>query len=151
FAALAQPSGLFAAEGKLYFTDAESSALRVLDKDGNVTTLIGKGLFDFGYKEGGAEDARLQHPLSVTGDAENLYIADTYNHSIRRYNLKEGKLYNYAGHDTRGKADGALAEASFNEPGGIALGSLHMHGDALYVADTNNHLLRVIDMKAGKV
>jgi thiol-disulfide isomerase/thioredoxin/DNA-binding beta-propeller fold protein YncE len=146
FNSLSQPSGLFAAGDKLYFTDAESSSLRVIDKGGNVATLIGKGLFDFGYKEGGKSEALLQHCLGLTGTADNLYIADTYNHSIRRYDLKTGTLHNYAGHDARGSADGALADASFNEPGGIAIA-----GDTLYVADTNNHALRAIDMKAGKV
>jgi thiol-disulfide isomerase/thioredoxin/DNA-binding beta-propeller fold protein YncE len=144
--ALSQPSGLFAAGDKLYFTDAESSSLRVLDKDGTVTTLIGKGLFDFGYKEGGREDALLQHCLGLTGDADNLYITDTYNHSVRRYDLKEHKLYNYAGQDLRGHADGEPLRATFNEPSGITFA-----GNTLYVADTNNHLIRTIDMKTGTV
>jgi len=143
---LSQPSGLLARGDKLYFTDAESSSLRVLDKSGNITTLIGKGLFDFGYKEGGREDALLQHCLGLTGDDQNIYIADTYNHSIRRYDIKEGRLHNYAGRNARGKVDGSLLESGFNEPGGITL-----LGDILYVTDTNNHSLRVIDMKAGKV
>lgn len=143
---LAQPSGLFASGDKLYFTDAESSSLRVLDKDGAVNTLVGHGLFDFGYKEGGRDEALLQHCLGLTGDAGTLYLADTYNHSVRRYDIREGRLYNYAGHDQRGKADGALARASFNEPGGIA-----RIGQTLYVADTNNNLVRTIDMKAGTV
>lgn len=143
---LAQPSGLFAQDGKLYFTDAESSALRVLTGDGNVTTLIGKGLFDFGYKEGGRADALLQHCSAVTGNSDNLYVADTYNHSIRRFELKSQTLYNYAGHDVRGSQDSTLASASFNEPTGITL-----VGDTLYVADTNNHRLRAIDMKTAMV
>ncbi len=143
---LSQPSGLFAAGNLLYFTDAESSALRVIDKNGVIKTLIGKGLFDFGYKEGMRDQALLQHCSGLTGDAENLYIADTYNHSVRRYSIKDGTLYNYAGHDLRGKIDGALAQANFNEPGGIT-----RIGERLYVADTNNHLIRVIDMKVGTV
>jgi thiol-disulfide isomerase/thioredoxin/DNA-binding beta-propeller fold protein YncE len=147
FASLAQPSGLFAGtDGKLYFVDAESSALRVFDADGTVTTLIGKGLFDFGYKEGGKDAALLQHPLGLTGNAESLFIADTYNHSIRRYDIKTASLHDFAGHDARGTEDGALAAASFDSPGGLALS-----GGTLYVADTNNNALRAIDINAAKV
>ena len=51
FNSLAQPSGLFTSGDKLYFTDPESSALRVLDKAGNITTLIGKGLLSVRMKD----------------------------------------------------------------------------------------------------
>ena len=68
---LAQPSGLAADGDRMWFVDAETSALRWLDSGGpqlpgRLHTAIGEGLFDFGHVDGPAAQARLQHPLGVT-------------------------------------------------------------------------------------
>lgn len=136
---LSQPSGLSAYGDKLYFVDSETSSLRVYDGK-EIKTLIGTGLFDFGYKEGKQGEARMQHPLGVDADKNNVYVADSYNHSIRRYNLETGVLSNFAGHGMRGNKDSALAEAEFNEPNDIE----HIDGKD-WVADTNNNAIRIID------
>lgn len=142
-AALAQPSGLAAAGDTLYFVDAETSSLRQL-KGGKVSTLIGKGLFEFGHVNGRQDVARMQHPLGVAADGDVVYIADSYNHRIRRY--VGGKLEDFAGTGTRGNADGAPEAASFNEPGGV----LKVKNE-LYIADSNNYALRRVLLKEGKV
>ncbi len=142
----AQSSGLAVLNNKLYITDPESSALRVMTSDGEVATLIGQGLFDFGYKEGNATTARMQHCLGLAAENSAVFIADTYNHSIRRYDIPTQQLRNYAGHNARGVKDGPISTASFNEPGGITA-----LGRKLYVADTNNNLIRVIDEASGSV
>jgi len=87
----AQPSGLAEdAEGNIWVADSETSALRKLaiDDDGTVTveSAVGKGLFDFGFRDGAAAEARLQHPLGVTVLPDgSVAIADTYNGAVRRY------------------------------------------------------------------
>ncbi|MCH6468824.1 NHL domain-containing thioredoxin family protein [Sinomonas sp. 5-5] len=92
----AQPSGLAVdAEGNLWVADSETSALRhvVIDVDADssgggvrVETAVGKGLFDFGFRDGDAKEARLQHPLGVTVLPDgSVAIADTYNGAVRRY------------------------------------------------------------------
>jgi len=84
---LSQPSGLsVSADGKrLWFVDAESSALRYIE-DGVMHTAAGQGLFDFGHVDGPAETALLQHPLGVCALPDgSVLIADTYNGAIRRY------------------------------------------------------------------
>ncbi|WP_426227716.1 NHL domain-containing thioredoxin family protein [Pseudarthrobacter sp. DSP2-3-2b1] len=87
----AQPSGLAEdADGSIWVADSETSALRKLaiDDDGTVTveSAVGKGLFDFGFRDGAAADARLQHPLGVTVLPDgSVAIADTYNGAVRRY------------------------------------------------------------------
>jgi thiol-disulfide isomerase/thioredoxin len=82
---LAQPSGLDAGIDRLWFADAETSALRYL-KDGQVGTAIGAGLFDFGHRDGPAANAALQHPLGVTALPDgSVAISDTYNNAVRRY------------------------------------------------------------------
>lgn len=142
---LSQPSGISAYEDNLYFVDSETSSLRMLNKD-RIDTLIGTGLFDFGYKEGNARRALMQHPLGVYADKTGIYIADTYNHAIERYNLQDKTLSHFAGNGSRGTADGSLQDARFNEPGDIA-----RIADMLYIADTNNHLIRTIDLQTQKV
>lgn len=87
----AQPSGLAEdADGNIWVADSETSALRKLaiDDDGTVTveSAVGKGLFDFGFRDGEAAEARLQHPLGVTVLPDgSVAIADTYNGAVRRY------------------------------------------------------------------
>jgi thiol-disulfide isomerase/thioredoxin len=83
---LAQPSGLAVDGDRLWFVDAETSALRYLTHDGQLHTAIGEGLFDFGHVDGPAAQALLQHPLGVTRlDDGTLAVLDTYNGAVRRY------------------------------------------------------------------
>lgn len=87
----AQPSGLTEdAKGNIWVADSETSALRVLKfaDDGavSVETAIGEGLFDFGFRDGEAAQARLQHPLGVAVLPDgSVAVADTYNGAVRRY------------------------------------------------------------------
>ncbi|MCU6481017.1 NHL domain-containing thioredoxin family protein [Arthrobacter sp. A2-55] len=86
----AQPSGVTEdAQGNIWVADSETSALRVL-KFGpggtTVETAIGEGLFDFGFRDGDAGQARLQHPLGVAVLPDgSVAVADTYNGAVRRY------------------------------------------------------------------
>ncbi|MDQ0425121.1 thiol-disulfide isomerase/thioredoxin [Cellulomonas iranensis] len=84
----AQPSGLsVAADGRLWLADAETSALRWLDPaDASVTSVVGTGLFDFGHRDGPADEALLQHPLGVAALPDgSVLVADTYNGALRRW------------------------------------------------------------------
>lgn len=94
----AQSSGLAEdADGNIWVADSETSALRtlVIDDAGTVTvkTAVGKGLFDFGFRDGTAAEARLQHPLGVTVLPDgSIAIADTYNGAVRRYDPANGTV-----------------------------------------------------------
>lgn len=140
--ALAQPSGITTDGEKLYFADSEVSCIRMSDIDprGKTETLVGGDLFEFGDIDGVGREARLQHPLCVVYHDGMLYVADTYNNKIKRLDPKTKRIETFVGTGAEGMADGL--KATFDEPGGIsyALGKL-------YVADTNNHLIRVIDLK----
>ncbi|MCW2616036.1 MAG: hypothetical protein JWN08_3030, partial [Frankiales bacterium] len=82
---LAQPSGLAAGHDRLWFADAETSALRWY-RDGTVGTAVGTGLFDFGHRDGPAAEALLQHPLGVAVLPDgSVAVCDTYNGAVRRY------------------------------------------------------------------
>ena len=87
-ASLAQPSGLTSDGTRIYFADSETSSVRLLHpgdtpRQSRVETLVGKGLFEFGNRDGSFHEARLQHPLGVLWDDDVLLVADTYNHRIR--------------------------------------------------------------------
>ncbi len=152
-AALAQPSGLALAGRRLVFADSESSSIRAVELDaGKVVTLAGaspiaQDLFSFGDADGRGMAAKLQHPLGVAAAPDgSIFVADSYNHRIKRLDPSTGEIVTVAGSGKPGAADGPLKEASFSEPGGLTVA-----GNLLYVADTNNHRVRVVDLAAGTV
>jgi len=104
----AQPSGLAATADRLWVADSETSALRWVDLDGAVHTAVGTGLFDFGHRDGAAEQALLQHPLGVTALPDgSVAISDTYNHALRRYDPATGQVTTLAT-DLREPSDAVL-------------------------------------------
>ena len=137
----AQPSGI-ASDGKnLYIADSESNIIRAIDiAGGTVDTLVGGDLFEFGDVDGSGDNVRLQHPLGVISYGDKLLIADTYNHKIKQLDPKRETVITLFGTGKPGQQDGATT--SFYEPGGLALAN-----DKLYIADTNNHAIRVVDLK----
>ncbi len=145
---LAQPYGLKTDGNLLYFADSETSALRTagLGPDDEVKTLIGTGLFDFGDRDGAAESALLQHVQGLALGDGVVYLADTYNHKVKVYNLARRSVVTLAGSGERGYQDGPASTATFDEPAGLALA-----GRTLYVADTNNHRIRTIDLLTRQV
>lgn len=145
---LAQTSGLAMDGKKIYFADSETSSIRAVDlsSNGRVNTLVGKGLFEFGDTDGNCQDARLQHPLGVAWNQGLLYVADTYNSKIKIINPAKCSSETLAGNGSKGLRNDFLKAAAFNEPGGLTF----LDGK-LYVADTNNHAIRVVDLKAKSV
>jgi sugar lactone lactonase YvrE len=144
---LAQPSGLALDDGRrLYFADAESSSIRYVERRGaqaEVNTLAGPtwDLFTFGDVDGAGSTARFQHPLGVAYGDRTIYVADTYNAKIKRVDVETGNVETVLG-GAAGWQDGA--EPRFNEPS-----DLDLTDGTLYVADTNNHVLRTVDLAAG--
>jgi thiol-disulfide isomerase/thioredoxin len=141
---MAQPSGIDTDGTLLYFTDPEASAIRTadLDPDGSIQTIVGTGLFDFGDADGTGQDVLLQHALGITvADDGYLYVADTYNSKIKRIDPKTRESVTYLGTGEEGSADGDNPQ--FYEPGGIDYAN-----GKLYIADTNNNAIRVVDMAA---
>ena len=81
----AQTSGLAPAGDRLWIADSETSSLRWVAADG-VRTAVGTGLFDFGFRDGSADQALLQHPLGVTALPDgSVAVCDTYNGAVRRF------------------------------------------------------------------
>ncbi|HUQ97976.1 MAG TPA: alkyl hydroperoxide reductase [Gemmatimonadaceae bacterium] len=132
-ALLAQPMGITTDGTRLYFADAESSAIRWADTspEGRVGTVVGTGLFDFGDVDGIGEKVRMQHQQGVAlrPDGE-LIVADSYNDCLKLVNVETGEARVWV----RG----------FHEPGGVTSGQDHA-----YIADTNAHRIMVVEYATG--
>jgi sugar lactone lactonase YvrE len=148
-AQLAQPSGLAINESAdtLFVADSEVSGIRAVALDGGyVHTVVGTGLFDFGDVDGVGDAVRLQHPLGLAFADGVLYVADSYNHKIKRCDPAARRVTSWLGSGEPGHRDGSAEKAQFSEPGGLSFAD-----GKLYVADTNNHAIRVCDTATGKV
>jgi len=129
----AQPSGLAAHDGRLYSVDSETSAVREIDlNQGMVRTLVGKGLFDFGDRSGVGREARLQHPLGITVDADRnaLWVADTFNSKIKRIDMQTNEVSTFK------------INFKLNEPGGLSI-----YRNKLFIANTNEHQIVALDLQ----
>jgi sugar lactone lactonase YvrE len=150
-ALLAQPAGLATDGRRVWWTDAESSAVRecaatalALRHDAasigaEVRTIVGTGLFDFGLADGVGDAARLQHPQGIAwvpghagGGDGRLLVADSYNDALRWVDPATREARTWL--------------AGFAEPGGVCVA-----GPRAYVADTNAHRVAVVELATGAV
>ena len=134
-AALAQPMGITASAERLYFVDAETSAVRWSDIDpaGRVGTITGTGLFDFGNRDGAGDEVLMQHAQGIARHPDGrLLVADSYNDALK-----------WVDPTTRGASTWVR---DLHEPGGVACGN-----GAAYVADTNAHRVLRVDYRDGEV
>ena len=139
-----QPSDLAFGLGYLFVADAEASAVRAisLDNEPKVQTLVGQGLFDWGDQDGPTRSALLQHPTGLAFDQQVLYVADTYNNKIKLLDPAAGQVKTLVGSGEAGLRDGTFEEARLFEPEGV-----QVRRELLYIADTNNHQVRVADLE----
>lgn len=153
YSAFAQPSGLSSDGKSLFVADSEGSAVRVVPLDGNptstVSTLVGTpnvpaALFNFGDIDGPLKAARMQHCLGVAYHNGRVYVSDTYNNKVKAIDIASQKVVTIAGSKESGLKDGDTAQ--FDEPAGISAA-----GGKLYIADTNNHAIRTLDLKTNQV
>eukprot|EP00178_Gracilaria_changii_P004488 TRINITY_DN1725_c0_g1_i1.p1 TRINITY_DN1725_c0_g1~~TRINITY_DN1725_c0_g1_i1.p1 ORF type:complete len:828 (+),score=103.15 TRINITY_DN1725_c0_g1_i1:291-2774(+) len=155
----AQPSHLSAtSKGWMYVADSESSSVRGIDVQDQLHPtrtiaggdgLIAENLFAYGDKEGRGANAKFQHPLAVCCDEgrDLIYVADSYNHRIKAVDMS-GVTKVLCGSGSPGMRDGVGKEAMFWEPAGLALSP---KGDKLYISDTNNFAIRIVNMENNKV
>jgi sugar lactone lactonase YvrE len=126
--------------GDLYLADTANGTIRKVTLAGTVSTLAGvPGVFN--SFDGTGANAQFYHPEAVAADAGgNLYVADTWNHTIRKV-TPAGVVSTLAGlAGNSGSVDGTNSKARFNRPSGIAVDS----ATNVYVADMLNHTIRKI-------
>nr|XP_043614411.1 protein SUPPRESSOR OF QUENCHING 1, chloroplastic [Erigeron canadensis] len=149
----AQPSGLSLSPDlkEAYIADSESSSIRALNLQTGGSRLLAGGdpvfsdnLFKFGDHDGIGSEVLLQHPLGVLcGKDGQIYVADSYNHKIKKLDPATKKVTTLAGTGKAGFKDGAASSSQLSEPSGI----VEADAGRLYIADTNNSLIRHLDLK----
>jgi DNA-binding beta-propeller fold protein YncE len=151
---------------KIFFPDRNNNRIRVLNTSTNeITTLTGAGkanLFNGqtnGYKEGVACPSEMgagitgcayfTRPtgIAISPNGKTLYVTDSVNNRIRSVDVATGKTAFIAG-STQGYRNGIGSAARFNLPNNIVVSA---DGKTLYVADLQNHVIRMIDIKSKRV
>jgi len=135
-------------DGALYLSDALNHKVRLLSTDGQVSAIAGVGAP--GWSDGAAQNAQFNHPNGLTlDDQQRLYIADggsldqrtEEGNACLRTLSPDGQVATLAGSSAPGYVDGEAALARFQRP---LLGlDLDAQGN-LYVADMNNHTVRLV-------
>ena len=136
-ALLAQPAALAMIQQTLYVAESASSSIRGINvQGGQVHTLVGHGLFEYGDQDGPRQHALLQCPMGLCLDARapQLWIADSYNNQIRSLRLGGGELRRLA------------LNYALHEPAAIASSE-----GILWVSNTNAHEVLRIDIDSAQV
>ena len=147
-ARIAQPYGIEVSNNAVFFIDSETSAVRVaaIAEEGRVVTLVGTGLFDFGDHDAVGKDAQLQHPQGLAVHNDLIYVADSYNNKIKSIAIGSLQVKTIAGSGKQGDVDAYSSMAQFSEPAGLVV-----VGDRMFIADTNNHKIKVFEFATGEV
>jgi hypothetical protein len=146
------PEGLAVdSAGNVYVADFYNNRIRKITPSGTVSTIAGptSDIYSYGYVDGQGASARFNYPVDVAVDnAGNVYVADEYNHRIRKI-TPSGMVSTLAGggygtdsfgFTIGGYADGQGISAKFNHPCGVAVDS----AGNVYVVDKYNHRIRKI-------
>jgi len=132
------PSGVCVdAAGNIYVADSGNNLIREINPAGVVTTLAGNG--NKGALNGPALEAEFNDPFAITIDgAGNLYVSDSGNNMVRK--ISGGNVSTLAGNGAAGAANGAGANASFDNPLGLVIDA----AGNVYVCDAGNNVIRKI-------
>jgi sugar lactone lactonase YvrE len=139
------PRSLVSDGSHLYVSDYANHSIRQIEiATGKVTTLAGSG--KIGSKNGTGADASFNYPRGVSINSGNLYIADTFNHKIRKIEIASGKVTTLAGNGQEGAVDNIGTAATFSYPQNLVVSDGN-----LYVSDQGNHAIRKIVIATGVV
>jgi DNA-binding beta-propeller fold protein YncE len=149
---LAEPFGVaFDTSGNLFVVELSGQRVRKVDTRGILSTAAGTGEKGDGGDGGPARKAQFNGPHSLAIAPEgDIYLADTWNHRVRKIDPKSGVVTTFAGTGEKGfSGDGGPArQARF---GGVYCVALDPRGERLYLADLDNRRIRVVDRKTGIV
>jgi DNA-binding beta-propeller fold protein YncE len=151
-AQLSDPHSIdFDKAGNLYIADVRNHRLRKVDmKTGIISTFAGTG--ERKQTPDGARfaEAPLHGPRALDFDPDgNLWLALREGNAILKLDLAKGTAHHIAGNNAKGfTGDGGPAkEASLNGPKGL---SVAPDGN-VYIADTENHAVRMVDVRQGTI
>lgn len=131
----------------LYVADTDNHTIRRVHKTSGDTTTVAGAANQAGIDDGIGSSARFNYPLGIATDGLYIYIADTFNHTIRRLDPGTGEVITLAGGPrAAGFRDGSSADARFYYPYGLVV-----KGGALFVTDLWNEAIRLVDLSSGAV
>ncbi len=132
------PVGVASDGANLYVADSNNHTIRkIVIASGVVTTLAGSAQMN-GFSDGVGSAAKFSFPSGIITDGTNLYVADSGNNKIRKIVIATGVVSTVAGSSV-GSVDGMGTSAQFSSPAGIT-----NIGTKLYIADTSNNEIRVV-------
>jgi DNA-binding beta-propeller fold protein YncE len=137
--------------GALYFVEMTTNRFGKMERGGRVVTLAGTGERGFRGDSEPAAKAQLNgpHHLAIASD-DSVFVSDTWNNRVRRFDPKKGFLSTFAGTGEKGfSGDGGPAEKA--QFGGIYCAAFDPKGENLYIADLDNRRIRAINMKTRQV
>jgi sugar lactone lactonase YvrE len=130
--------------GNVYIADTGNNRIRRVNAEtGIIETIVGTGIPGYSGDDGLAVDAAVDSPRGLAlADNQNLYVADSGNHRIRRINLLNGKVYTVVGTGIAGYSGdhGKAGEGQLQGPRGLTVTPDH----ALIIADTMNNVVRLV-------
>jgi streptogramin lyase len=129
-------------KGNTYVCERKGNAVRKIDAEGVVTTVAGTGAPGYDGDGGPARKATFRGPKGVRCDRQgNVYVVDTENHAIRKIDVRDGTVRTVAGGRRGPGGDaGDATKAGLDRPHGCVIGA----DGTLYIADSNNHRVRVV-------
>ena len=142
-----QPIGICMDNNYLYVVDRGNSIIRKIEiATATVTTLAGSPGIQ-GTSDGAVGIATFQVPYGIAMSGGSLYTSDLQSHTIRKIDVDTGEVTTLAGlAGNGGTADGLGSMARFYQPADVAV-----DGNRLYVADSGNHTIRMVDLSDGSV
>jgi sugar lactone lactonase YvrE len=141
------PDGITSDGTYLYVADTGNNTIRQIVISTQVVTTLAGVAGAVGSADGTGTAARFNYPTGVAANGGYLYVADTYNHTIRKVVISSGMVSTLAGTaGTASSADGTGSGAQFSYPYGIA-----SDGTYVYVTDANNNSIRKIRVASGIV
>lgn len=146
------PGGLArAANGDVYISDSGNARIRRVGADGVITTVVGTGVDGYAGDGGPGTQARLRAPRGLAFDPQGrLYVVDSSNSVIRRWNPATGIVELYAGTPGRYANDGDDGPRTLAAFGGMDAIAVAPNGD-IYLPDPGTHRIRVIEAASGLV
>lgn len=137
-------------EGNVYVLERGGHALRIVDRDGKIRTVVGTGKAGNSGDEGPGKAATMNGPKHLCLDRDgSVIIADTENHVIRRYLPKEDRIVKIAGTGKKGTGGvgGPPLQVELFQPHGVTIGPL----GELYIVDSgNNRVLKIVNHETHK-
>lgn len=151
-ARLNKPGGMVVdIEGNIYINDIANNVIRKVDRQNIITTFAGTG--QYGYSEDGGQATQATfaeiYSLGINRRKGHIYLADYFNHCIRKIVIKTGMITTIAGNGQEGySGDGGNAhEARLSRPVAVCVDD----DDNVLIAESGNHCIRLCEAKTKKI